>query len=261
MGTLRAGQDHVRCAWRSCGRRRQAHLDALVSHELHTGTPVFSPTPIPKDAAARDPPGADAAGDFPDAASWWLAHATDTANALGSRGNRGSWRCRGCADCHRLRGAARLGATSCSPDRPASRRAGGRSPAPRTDPRSCAGRPQAQPLPCTGACSAVVSVMGGANSVVRIGVDSSICPSSRRRGETHWETICHASWKAGRMRTPPVGILLLVFIGQQRGTRAAMQGEGHHIGGGEGVLRQMGEKEFVDQARAGEAHAALVSVC
>ncbi len=103
--------------------------------------------------------------------------------------------------------------------------------------------------------------MGGANSVVRIGVDSSICPSSRRRGETHWETICHASWKAGRMRAPPVGILLLVFIGQQRGTRAAMQGEGHHIGGGEGVLRQMGEKEFVDQARAGEAHAALVSVC
>ena len=46
MGTLGAGQDHVRCAGRSCGGRRQAHLDALVSHELHTGTPVFSATPI-----------------------------------------------------------------------------------------------------------------------------------------------------------------------------------------------------------------------
>src|SRR5947209_11811469 len=47
MGTLGAGEDHVRCAGRSGGGRRQAHLDALVSHELHTGTPVFSATPIP----------------------------------------------------------------------------------------------------------------------------------------------------------------------------------------------------------------------
>jgi len=47
MGTLRAGQDHVGCTWQSCGGRRQAHLDALMSHELHTGTPVFSATPIP----------------------------------------------------------------------------------------------------------------------------------------------------------------------------------------------------------------------
>src|SRR5713226_5265189 len=27
--------------------RREAHLDALVSHELHTGAPVLSPAPIP----------------------------------------------------------------------------------------------------------------------------------------------------------------------------------------------------------------------
>ena len=46
MGTLRAGEDHVRCAWRSCGGRRQAHLDALVSHELHTGAPMLSAAPI-----------------------------------------------------------------------------------------------------------------------------------------------------------------------------------------------------------------------
>src|SRR2546423_10563500 len=99
--------------------------------------------------------------------------------------------------------------------------------------------------------------MGGANSVVRSGVDSSICPSSRRRFQTHCETICHASWKAGRMRTAAVGILLLVFIGQYRGVSATMQVEGHHIGGSERVLRHMGEKEFVDQALAGEAHVAL----
>ena len=43
---LRAGKDHFRFAWRSGGRRRQAHFDALVSHELHTGAPVCSPAPI-----------------------------------------------------------------------------------------------------------------------------------------------------------------------------------------------------------------------
>src|SRR6266566_1254777 len=43
--SLRAGQDHVRFVWRSCGGRRQAHLDALVPHELHTGAPVLSPAP------------------------------------------------------------------------------------------------------------------------------------------------------------------------------------------------------------------------
>ena len=42
-----------------------------------------------------------------------------------SRDNQVSWRCRARADCYRLRGAARLGATSCQPDSAASHRAGG----------------------------------------------------------------------------------------------------------------------------------------
>ena len=46
MGTLRAGKDHFGLAWRSCEGWRQAHLDALVSHELHTGAPMLSPAPI-----------------------------------------------------------------------------------------------------------------------------------------------------------------------------------------------------------------------
>ena len=46
VGTLRAGKDHFRFAWRGCGGRWWAHLDALVSHELHTGAPVRSPAPI-----------------------------------------------------------------------------------------------------------------------------------------------------------------------------------------------------------------------
>lgn len=51
--SLRTGQDHVRRAWRSGGRRRQAHLDALVSHELHTGAPVFSPAPVAPEQRCR----------------------------------------------------------------------------------------------------------------------------------------------------------------------------------------------------------------
>src|SRR6266516_6605087 len=47
MGALGAGQDHFCVARRSGGGRRQAHLDALVSQELHTGTPMLSAAPIP----------------------------------------------------------------------------------------------------------------------------------------------------------------------------------------------------------------------
>ncbi len=50
---LRAGKDHVRCAWRSGGGRRQAHLDALVSHEQHTGAPVLSPAPVAPEQRCR----------------------------------------------------------------------------------------------------------------------------------------------------------------------------------------------------------------
>src|SRR6266700_5027319 len=53
--TLRAGQDHVRAAKRSCGGRRQAHLNALVPHELHAGAPVLSPAPIPRSRSGVGP--------------------------------------------------------------------------------------------------------------------------------------------------------------------------------------------------------------
>ena len=47
VGTLRTGKDDFRVAWRSSDGRHQAHLDALVPHELETGTPMLSPAPIP----------------------------------------------------------------------------------------------------------------------------------------------------------------------------------------------------------------------
>src|SRR5216684_8302927 len=61
----------------------------------------------------------------------------------------------------------------------------------------------------------------------------------------------------GRMRTPAVGVLLPVFVGKHRFKGTTMQVEGHYIGGGEGVLRQLREKEFVDQALASVTDAAL----
>ena len=55
VGTLRARKDHVRAAKRSCGGRRQTHLDTLVSHELHTGAPVLSPAPISRSRSGAGP--------------------------------------------------------------------------------------------------------------------------------------------------------------------------------------------------------------
>ena len=53
MRSLRAGQDHVRCAWPRGGSRRQAHLEALVSHERQTGAPVCSSAPIAPEQRGR----------------------------------------------------------------------------------------------------------------------------------------------------------------------------------------------------------------
>jgi hypothetical protein len=50
---LRAGQDHIRGGWRSGSGRRQAHLDTLVSHELHAGMPMFFPAPISPEERGR----------------------------------------------------------------------------------------------------------------------------------------------------------------------------------------------------------------
>jgi len=54
--SLGTGQDHVSCAWQSGGRWLQAHLDALVSHELHTGAPVRSAAPISTEQRCRTQP-------------------------------------------------------------------------------------------------------------------------------------------------------------------------------------------------------------
>jgi len=60
-----------------------------------------------------------------------------------------------------------------------------------------------------------------------------------------------------RMATPAIRVDLLVFIGKQRFKSATMQVECYDIGGGESILREKSEKEFVDHALAGVTDAAL----
>ncbi len=50
---LCARQDHVGDGWRSGGRWRQAHLQALVAHELQAGTPICSAAPIAPEERGR----------------------------------------------------------------------------------------------------------------------------------------------------------------------------------------------------------------
>jgi len=62
---------------------------------------------------------------------------------------------------------------------------------------------------------------------------------------------------SGCMTAPAIRVLFVIFIGKGRFKSATMQVECHDIGGGEPILREMGEKEFVDHAFAGATDAAL----
>jgi hypothetical protein len=55
------------------------------------------------------------------------------------------------------------------------------------------------------------------------------------------------------MRTPAVGVLLLVFICKGRGVSSPMQVEGHHIGGS----RELGQEQRIRDPAAFDAHPAL----
>ncbi len=132
VGTLRAGKNHLRFAWRSCGGRWHAHLDALVSHELHAGAPVRSAAPIAKDAAARDQPGEDGATRSPASVSSWRSPPIGSGGAKGRGDNCGCWLHTPHAGFHRLLCVARAPQALDEPDSARSHPAGGRSPARRS---------------------------------------------------------------------------------------------------------------------------------
>jgi hypothetical protein len=62
----------------------------------------------------------------------------------------------------------------------------------------------------------------------------------------------------GRVAAPAIGINFLIFIRERRLKGTTMQVQLDDIGGSEGVLRQIREEEFVDDARTRDANRALL---
>jgi len=65
----------------------------------------------------------------------------------------------------------------------------------------------------------------------------------------------------GRVRAPAVRVLFGVFICQRRFKGTAMQVQFDDIGGGERPLRQVGEEQFIDDARTRDPNRALLLAC
>jgi len=200
----------------------------------------------------------DATADSPDVVSSWPPRATDIARAADSRDSLGSWRRRALAACHPLRGALRSHAGSCLlgsaayhplEEQNRSRRTARLSRASQPQGKhSRKGKPRLQtPLPwreqtrwCAWGSAPIDAPVPGR------------CVPDPLRDDLP------GGLPSSRVRTPAVGVLFLVFIGQGGGVSPTMQIEGDDIGRGESALGQSSE-EFVDQARAGEADAALLS--
>src|SRR5690242_11507781 len=65
----------------------------------------------------------------------------------------------------------------------------------------------------------------------------------------------------GRVAAPSVGIDLLVFIREDRFKSATVQIQFDHIAGGEGVLREVCEEQFVDHPCACHPNRTLFLPC
>ena len=94
--------------------------------------------------------------------------------------------------------------------------------------------------------------------MVRTGVGSKRCPNSRRKFHTRLSHETPDLLPPGGVAAPAIRVLLDVFIGQSRLKGAAMQIQFNDVGGGESLLRQVAEKEFVDDARSRDAHRTLL---
>ncbi|HXR66769.1 MAG TPA: hypothetical protein VN729_12630, partial [Ktedonobacteraceae bacterium] len=60
------------------------------------------------------------------------------------------------------------------------------------------------------------------------------------------------------MAAPPIGVDLLIFIGERRLKGATMQVQLNHIAGREGVLWQIREEQFVDDSCPRDANRTLL---
>ena len=65
----------------------------------------------------------------------------------------------------------------------------------------------------------------------------------------------------GRVRAPAVRVLFEILICQRRLEGSTMQVEFDHISSSEGLLRQVREEEFIDDARSPDANRVLLLAC
>src|SRR5207302_1900674 len=100
----------------------------------------------------------------------------------------------------------------------------------------------------------VSGLTASASCVVRSSLGQVCWLSSMRRFHTHWATICQHSWRKARPRTPAVGILFLIFVGQTTFKAAAPKVQIEHIAGPESLWGQGGVKQFIHLALAQDAH-------
>jgi hypothetical protein len=61
----------------------------------------------------------------------------------------------------------------------------------------------------------------------------------------------------GGVTPPPIRVKLIVFIGERALEGPTMQVERHNIGSSEGLLGQVGQEQFVDEAVSGVADGPL----
>jgi hypothetical protein len=121
---LRTGEDRIRGGRRS-GRRRQAYLDALLSHQLHTGTPVFSAAGVARSRTGAGPTWSGCSSTLTRAPAWqWRCHSIDEAHASDTGGSGECWPHTPRADCHRQSFAAPGGEEASLLDSAASHPAG-----------------------------------------------------------------------------------------------------------------------------------------
>ena len=87
---LRTGEDHLRGGWRS-GGRRETDLDALITHQLHTSSPMDSAAAIAPEQRCRTHRQRMQQHTHAGAACASRGPPIDTVRAVGKGGSHGYW--------------------------------------------------------------------------------------------------------------------------------------------------------------------------
>src|SRR6266705_2629180 len=96
------------------------------------------------------------------------------------------------------------------------------------------------------------ALRAGANSVARTGKGGKLVPQLQSQVPAPLSHDLPGFLSPGRMATPSVRLLFLVFVFQSGFKGTAVQIEGYHIRGSEGALGKLGPEEFIHDSVANE---------